>query len=382
MSGWLQSQTNAGPAPKPAFTPAPSGLLQRKCACGSAPGMDGECSECRGKRLTVQRRAVKRGAPAAVPPIVHDVLRSPGQPLAPAIRAFMEPRFGHDFSRVRVHTDGRAAESARAVGAMGYTVGRDIVFEVGQYAPGTEAGRRLLAHELAHVVQQRQGGHVWPRALAVSSPGDAAEREADATAQRVAAGDSRQAPIEISAPPNLQRLPFGIQLPSGIRSLDPTVEMPLATSVYGSSLNYGDIYLSDALGAAGRPFTTYAPGLGTVINVGPSAFTTPGSNPSLLIHELAHSWQSQHDPTRIGFMDNSIKSQTLAAVAGGSAYCYIPGKSFGFYGAEQIAQQVENGEAPIVAHVASVSAGAVDAENLKSLALPRWETPGAPGVKC
>jgi hypothetical protein len=87
--------------------------------------------------------------------IVHDVLQSPGAALDAATRSFMEPRFGLDFSRVRIHTDTKAAESARAVGAHAYTVGHAVVFAHGQYAPGTEAGRRLLAHELAHVIQQQ-----------------------------------------------------------------------------------------------------------------------------------------------------------------------------------------------------------------------------------
>ena len=139
-----------------------------------------------------------------VPPIVHEVLRSPGQPLDAATRAFMEPRFGHDFSgvrtytaspsfparlatgtprdrfeqeaeavadqvtgksvplaasgydfsHVRIHTDGRAAESARQINAQAFTVGNHIVFDAGEYAPQTEPGQRLLAHELTHVVQQ------------------------------------------------------------------------------------------------------------------------------------------------------------------------------------------------------------------------------------
>ncbi|MDR4484432.1 MAG: DUF4157 domain-containing protein [Nitrospirales bacterium] len=94
-----------------------------------------------------------RGA-GDVPPIVHDVLRSPGQPLDVPIRAFFEPHFGHDFSQVRVHTDARAVESARMVDALAYTVGRNVVFGAGQYVPGTNAGQKLLAHELTHVVQQ------------------------------------------------------------------------------------------------------------------------------------------------------------------------------------------------------------------------------------
>lgn len=98
------------------------------------------------------------GAPsgsAEVPAIVDDVLRSPGQPLDKETRAFFEPRFGYDFNRIRVHTDATAAESARAVGATAYTVGEHIVFESAQFAPRTQHGRRLLAHELTHTIQQR-----------------------------------------------------------------------------------------------------------------------------------------------------------------------------------------------------------------------------------
>jgi hypothetical protein len=98
------------------------------------------------------------------PPLVHAVLSSPGQPLDRSDRAFMEARFGRDFSRVRVHTDAQAAESARAVDALAYTIGQDLVFDHGQYGPGTLNGKKLLAHELTHVSQQletpRRGGVV------------------------------------------------------------------------------------------------------------------------------------------------------------------------------------------------------------------------------
>lgn len=103
----------------------------------------------------LQRRAACREGPAIAPPIVDEVLRYSGQPLDPAACAFMELRFGHDFGDVRVHTDAKAAESAQAVNALAYTVGRDVVFGVGQYAPRTEVGKQLVAHELTHVVQQR-----------------------------------------------------------------------------------------------------------------------------------------------------------------------------------------------------------------------------------
>lgn len=267
--------------PSPLATP----VLQRKCACGQHTVAGSECAECRKKRLPLQRRASNQSEPATIPPIVHDVLRSPSQPLDPTTRAFMEPRFGHDFSwvrvhtvvpqkiqtrltvnepgdeyeqeadrvteqvmrmpeprategaavsrqasdtriervsseceeevrrqpteegeeeetlegkeaprrtpevtpdvqahvnamggggqplpesvrtffeprfghdfsQVRVHTGARADETARRLQASAFTVGHDIVFGAGQYAPETTAGRFLLAHELAHAVQQ------------------------------------------------------------------------------------------------------------------------------------------------------------------------------------------------------------------------------------
>jgi hypothetical protein len=97
----------------------------------------------------------------------------------------MEPRFGHDFSQVRVHTDGRAARAARAVNAASYTVGRNLVFAADRYAPQTGAGRYLLAHELTHVLQQGAQHQSPGEAQTTSSPGDAGEREADRVAQQV-----------------------------------------------------------------------------------------------------------------------------------------------------------------------------------------------------
>lgn len=125
---------------------------------------------------------------SAVPPIVSEVLRSPGQPLDPTTRAFMEPRFGHDLSRVRVHTDRKAAESARAVNALAYTVGSDVVFRSGRYAPEISEGRRLIAHELTHVVQQPSRASGLQTALTVNTRGDVAEQEAESVAGQVAAG--------------------------------------------------------------------------------------------------------------------------------------------------------------------------------------------------
>lgn len=190
----------------PPGAPAASGVLRRKCACG------GTCASCSSdkKRGRVQRDATGSAAAADVPASVHDVLSAPGRPLDASTRAFLEPRFAHsfervavaaaprqvagegltlgpaddaferqaesvadsvaadrrgagrrapagapvDFSRVRVHTGPEADASARAVGARAYTVGAHVVFADGAYAPGTTDGRRLLAHELTHTLQQ------------------------------------------------------------------------------------------------------------------------------------------------------------------------------------------------------------------------------------
>jgi hypothetical protein len=133
----------------------PEPRLQRACSCG------GRCAECQagephpeGESLQRQRAAPDDLAREPVPPVVHAALRSPAEPLNPATRAFMETRFGRDFSRVRVHTGPLAERSAKAVRAQAYTVGSDVVFGAGRYAPANREGQRLLAHELVHVVQQ------------------------------------------------------------------------------------------------------------------------------------------------------------------------------------------------------------------------------------
>ncbi len=129
--------------------------LQRKCACGG--DSKEECPECRSKRLSLQRAPAAGDAGMEAPPIVDEVLGTPGQSLAESARRTLEPSFGHDFGQVRVHDDSKAAESASAVNAHAYTVGNHIVFGAGQYTPGTNQGNRLLAHELTHTIQQTGG---------------------------------------------------------------------------------------------------------------------------------------------------------------------------------------------------------------------------------
>jgi|SRR5437879_683804 len=122
--------------------------------CSCSPGAE-MCEECQQKQSVpaIQRRASAPSAPAHIPRIVSDVLRSPGHPLDSATRAFFEPRFGHDFSHVRIHTDSSAADSARSIHAHAYTLGHNIMFGSGQFSMETREGRTLIAHELAHVVQ-------------------------------------------------------------------------------------------------------------------------------------------------------------------------------------------------------------------------------------
>ncbi len=186
--------------------------LQRKCSCGNHTVAGGECAECSKDKNLLQRQSadqsldnaprpllqtkltvgsssdpleqeaervadqlmaapshslvsdsppqIQRSAghsPAdglAAPASVDRVLASPGRPLEPALRQDMEQRFGHDFSQVRVHTDSPAAQSARDVNSHAYTKGSAVVFGAGRFAPAAADGRRLLAHELTHVVQQ------------------------------------------------------------------------------------------------------------------------------------------------------------------------------------------------------------------------------------
>ncbi|PMR66909.1 hypothetical protein CR158_06965 [Halomonas heilongjiangensis] len=104
--------------------------------------------------LTRRSSGAPTGHQTEVPSSVHHTLQTPGEPLSRSARAFFEPRFGHDFGNVRVHHDAMAAQSARDVKAHAYAVGQHIAFDHGQYAPESHAGRELIAHELAHVVQQ------------------------------------------------------------------------------------------------------------------------------------------------------------------------------------------------------------------------------------
>ena len=136
--------------------------LQRKCAaCEEEDKKKEEEDHLAEHDEKVQRKA--SGPGIGVPERAVAATRSAGEPLDRETRAFMEPRFGFDFSKVRIHSDADAAHAARSIKARAYTIGSDITFGVGQYSPRTQEGQRLLAHELTHVVQQRGGSSMVQR---------------------------------------------------------------------------------------------------------------------------------------------------------------------------------------------------------------------------
>ena len=198
-----------------------------------------------------------RGGGAAAPPVVDEVLRSPGQPLDAATRAFMEPRFGQDLSNVRVHADAQAASAASAIDARAFTAGRNIVFGTAEFAPQIDAGRRLLSHELTHVMQQSG----------------------------------------TSSDPVVRRQPRGTTAPSKVSEFRPltAAEKAYAFELFYDSVDYSRIIITRNQIAATFSATT----IGNFINLQASHFVgkTMQLSPDgmkTLIHEMGHVWQYQH----------------------------------------------------------------------------------------
>jgi hypothetical protein len=152
---------------------------------------------------TFQRKPISKAqaqtTPQTTPPIVHEVLRSSGQPLDATTKGFMESRFAHDFSKVRVHTDPIAARSALSVNALAYALGQNIVFGAGQYAPETVSGRRLLAHELAHTIQQSSFASPAATDTGIAPHNHPTERAADVAAEAALHGQPHSLP-RLNAP--------------------------------------------------------------------------------------------------------------------------------------------------------------------------------------
>ena len=162
-------------------TPKRAGaMVRRRCASNAECGC-ALCADATPQTAWDEGRSPRNARVSEVPRVVHEVLRSRGEPLDHDTRSFVEPRLGHDFSHVRVHTGPRAAASAHEVGALAYTVGQDVVFGAGQFDPRTAAGRRLLTHELVHVAQQGKSPTVQTD-LKIGPPNDGAELEAERAA--------------------------------------------------------------------------------------------------------------------------------------------------------------------------------------------------------
>jgi hypothetical protein len=269
----------------------------------------------------------------------------------------MESALGHDFGRVRVHAEARAAKAAATVGAEAFTVGQHVVFGEGNWRPGTPSGERLLAHELVHVMQQAastQGtGH-----LEVSQPDEAPEREAAAVTESVTAtGDRARPAVGLRCSLSIQRQ-LGTPFAGHVRS--PVVEefltqetevmaglqgaplksgeTKLARSVFGDSVDYSRVRLLRA------PEVLWFKTVGNVIRV-PSFFTVdPSATVPLhlsvdymrqtFIHEMTHVWQYQHGGT--SYISYSLGPQ-IAAIAAA-----VPAGISAVAAGEPIGQAVEN----------------------------------------
>jgi hypothetical protein len=177
--------------PQTVVTPAPAIEVHRKCdACEEEDEEESKEAEA----MVVQRKATGCSGSVSSPRQQWPLAYGSGQPLPLSVRAFFEARFGMGFGDVRIHHDTAAAESARAVSALAYTIGQDIVFGEGQYAPQSFAGKRLLAHELTHVVQQHRTTR--PSERLVSDGSDAAEVEAVTLSNRLASSEIEMIPRE------------------------------------------------------------------------------------------------------------------------------------------------------------------------------------------
>ncbi len=312
---------------------------------------------------------------------VLDVVgRGGGQPLTPHMRADMEAEFGADFSDVRIHASTAAATSAAAVSAEAYTLGNEIVFGQGFFAPESPEGKHRLAHELAHVQQQRKVPvSVSDGGLAVSDPSDSLEQEAEAAASRALAGPRRTPRDPSSAHEHrAEAVARGNESSSGVRrGATPGVvyrqhQAPGPVSVRSPVFEETVTQLSDiAAGLTGRALTTAeqtiaANVFGASIDLDrvrliPThllEYRTVGNNIRVphdftiadeymrqtLVHELTHVWQYQHGGT--SYLSHSVQTQIVGALRGNRNFAYNyelkPGLSFFDFTPEQQASIVEN----------------------------------------
>lgn len=349
LSASVRLPRGAGVSPARPALRTPGGILQRQCACGTHTVGGGNCSSCKGK---------DHAADAVAPPIVHETLRAPGRPLDADTRALMEPRLGRDLSQVRLHTDGTAARSARAVNAQAYTVAPHVVFGADRYAPHTAPGLQLLAHELTHVAQQ-DASPAAGQDLRVDPPGSAAETEADRISQDLAApapavrqrgpgavlsrslewavggGLGGGAALGVGLGAGLGKVSKGAGIAGGIlgglagfiggavlgdylstdRRRLSADERRYAHDIYQDSLDYDAIEITKNSTLARGTSRTYE----NTINLDTRWFK-PGSmeltdrGQETLVHEMGHVWQYQHGGTT--YIGSSLLAQAIAGDRG------------------------------------------------------------------
>jgi hypothetical protein len=267
-------------------------------------------------RTLLSRKASGAPVRGKVPPVVNRVLKSPGEPLKAELRDFFGPRFGHDFSKVRVHADGEAGESARAVEAHAYAVGDHVAFAPDQFKPETRDGRRLLAHELAHTVQQsRAGGAGVPgEGLKVSSPGDPEELQADAAAADALQSEPGSVPMSGPGPVlpgSLNRQPATTPVVPPVSATPPT-KGGYHTVAAGESLTaiaekwYGDKALWTKIYDANKRLIGGKPNM---IGVGMKLFVPPLDVEGKLGDEISKGMNISNDNKLIQYPNRPVGSQ-------------------------------------------------------------------------
>jgi Domain of unknown function (DUF4157) len=255
--------------------------------------------------------SARRPGAAIVPQTaaVERALSGASQPLESGVRRDMEQRFGHDFSRVRVHIDPQAQQSAHDVHARAYTVGRDIAFGPGRYAPATPDGRRLLGHELTHVVQQSRMMPGGPPVV---------QRDLEDWAKT-------QDRLE-----NYRQLAEARYLNTGARKLN-AFEKDAARIVFGSALDTSDVLISEGgLMTLGG----YARTLPNRIHFPNGSFSRPDFL-AYLIHELTHVWQYQRGAEIPGMIYEAIVGNYDYGKAAGLREAWESGKAFDEFTTEQ-----------------------------------------------
>ena len=202
-----------------------------------------------GSDVTAQVSAVRQGG---------------GVPLSSSARNFFEPRFGLDFSGIRIHADTKAAASAQSINARAYTLGRDVVFNSGQYEPHSQSGKQLLAHELTHVVQQTSTAapSVMQTKMRINQPGDEKKKEADQVAEPMLSsqnqptilGNKVERPIKMTSPRIIQR-DLALAPPSGVAAQPSLTNEQIQAAIRFNRRRYSESSIRQIQDVAGAGVT-------------------------------------------------------------------------------------------------------------------------------